>query len=267
MNHWDSDYASYAKSIRFPTPKEKRVNIVRFVWSLRNHENPRTGKPYNEDDMAAMLKYKRKAFKNALLEAGIVRRPAPEVRTGKLPENELAFFSGFRHGSFEARELTWGATRLVAIETATKKKDRQHVIESTVGTWGEIHRGKSGVTVYLDPDNFKFMLDRSNNPGLLSDKRTYAPFLLGFLSMRMSEKEGRISSQDGDLIQGIGNGYQEHFGENLGYYFAEQRTDTLGVTHTLQIKNPANVIGTLIQEPNVRSLPFLPELLGKNGKL
>lgn len=265
LHHWDPAYADYARSIRFPTSKEKRVNTTRFLWSLKGHVNPSTGKLYNEDDMASIMGYSRKAFNNALLEAGIVRSPSPEVRIDKLPENQRAFFEGLRHGSFESRELTWGSKKLVAITTASKDETRRHVLKTTLGSWGNIHESDRSLSIYLDPNNFGFIAEKPECT-VPQDVENFAPFMLGVMSMKMSRKEGRISSQNGEMIDAMSNGYQNHFGDNLGYTFAEQRPDQLSPTHTIQLRNPQSVFANLLSVPSVQSLPFLGELLGRKDR-
>lgn len=265
INHRDESYAEYARSIRFPTPKQKRVNTVRFLWGLRNQKNPDTGSLYTLDDMARIMGYTRKSFNNALLEAGIVRYPAPEVRSDKVPDNEVAFFKGLSHGNFESRELVWGTKRLVAVETATKKATRRNALIATLGTWGEVHEGSSTMSIYLDPDNFSFLLNGQNDTDTPESVETFAPFLLGLMTMRMSEKEGRVSSQNGDLIHGIAKSYREHFGVSLGYCFQEQRVDQMGPTYTVQIRDNSQVYSNLLQVPGVRALPFLNSITSKNG--
>lgn len=266
INHRSAEYSDYARSIRFPDSKQRRINTIKFLWTLRGHVNPETGQKYTIDDMAKIFGCTRKSFNNALVDAGIVRCPTPEVRSGKIPENEMAFFMGLNHGNFESRELVWGSKKLMAVETATKKESRRNALKASLGTWGEIHEGKGSMSIYLDPVNFSFLHVSQNTTQIPEKVETFAPFLLGVLSMKMSEKEGRVSSQNGDLIQGISSQYINHFGENLGHYFQEQRDDTAGPTYTVELRDGLRVMSNLLQVPSVRALPFLPGLFGNNSQ-
>ena len=246
----------------------KRAATERLIETLARSINPDTGRLYTYLELADIFDTTYKTIGEKLSERDVFRQPRPEVRQDQLPENESAFFLGLAQGDYNVYQAHWGKDAFVVVGTDSQREQRRELLRKTIGTWGEIHEGSRGVKIYLESPTFDFMATPALPPRYLDARSRFAPFVLGTIAARLSDRENRVSLSNGLLLRVITRQFFRHYGFSMGN-FRDQRNSTQDDgaknrrSHSMSfivVKNPAQVFRTLIGESSVASLPFVQDL-------
>lgn len=176
---------------------------------------------------------------------------------------------GLGLGNYSVNPIQWGKQNFVVVSTESRKPYKKQLLKVTVGTWGEIHENSGELRIYVDSPTFGFMIKLPIDAKFLDAKTRFAPFLLGTLAARLTDREDRLSLSNEALLKRIHQGFSRHFGFDMGNFRVEHRTaqqndgDGIGNDQkvpVIQIKNPGEVFAALIQVNSVRSLPFIKDI-------
>jgi len=242
-----------------------------FLVFLSGLTNPDTGRIYTSVGLAQVFgesgdkrfRYSPRTIERKLREHGVYHQPVPKVRQEELPENERSFFLGLALGDFQMGEAHWGGREFVTVETESTKAYRRGLLRQTIGTWGEVHSKALSLKIYLESPTFDFVREPIVSADFLDAKSRYAPFLLGLLTARLSERENRLSLNNGDLLERIHRRFSRFFDFSLGRFETEHKANRSGGktdVSVITVKHPGEVIAALISVPSVLKLPFLPAL-------
>jgi hypothetical protein len=250
--------------------QEQQRETKRFIVVLSRCINPKTHQTYTYRELAAIFGCSEKTIQSICARKGAYRQPFPEVRHGELPENEKAFFMGLALGGYPINHNRWGLKDgYVVISTESRNEQRKRFLKQTIGTWGEIHENSTKFSIYLNPCQFDFMINPKIDAKFLGAQTRFAPFLLGLLASRLSDRGNRLSLNNEDLLRRIHRLFSTYFGFSLGHFSVEQRISKTRnedndckkrTVSVITVKNPGQVFGALTQVNSVGSLPFLPDL-------
>lgn len=225
--------------------------------------NPDTGQPYTAEELAELFDYNPKGVQRTLRRNGVYKQPLPKVRSGPLPENEAAFFTGLAFADLEKDKIVWNRQPFVTVATEARVQYKHELMRVVFARWGEIRSsGESHpkTAAYLDSPTFDFMVEpKSPGSTILLSKSKYPPFLLGLMVGKMSGKEHRISLKNGDLLKSVTENFHRYFRFSLGHFHTEIRpAGKLGV---IDVRNPGKVIATLAEVKSVATLPYFRTVL------
>lgn len=252
-----------------PTPRrEMRTNRVALIRLLANCPDPDTGTHYTQAKLAEILGVHETTINQHLRDAGMDTHFVPEAKTGVLPENEEAFFKGMAMGDFQVRTTHRRTGDFVIVGTRGSDRMKDLLIR-TLGTRGSLGGKEALKEIYLDREQFGFFEEKPQiDARFLDAKGRFAPFLLGLLAVRLSERGNRLVIPNSNgLVRNIHKKYVNHFGETMGSLKNQLRPHLNGNTNgkdarqdLIIVQNPGIVVATLAQVPAVQALPFFRTL-------
>lgn len=249
---------------RFGVSKEATLALLKMQ---ANRRDPKTDKPlFSHENLGEMFGLSAVAAARKLRALGIYRQPTPRVCHDELPENQRAFFLGLALGDFQVNRKHLGGIDLVMVGTESDKPYRRNLLKCTIGNWGEIRDYLSKVKIYVDAPIFDFMVEPLVDDEYFKAKTIFAPFLLGIIAVRLSNRQNRLSLRDRNLLGRIHECFFNHFRFSMGDFKTERRLfnqNEDGEEYRLpvvSIKDPGEVLSALLKVKSVTSLPFLPEL-------
>lgn len=247
---------------------EAYIEERKLILMLSRCPDPQTGKPFTTEALAQIFNTSPAGIQNRLRKAGRPLRPAPEVRLDQIPENEKSFFIGLTLGDFIFDRRHRSGQDLMIVATRSPNPSRRKMLASSLGTWGTM-TGDSILKVNLASPQFDFMQNPDITYDFLDAKRRYAPFLLGALAVRMSNS-GRFSTEE-EVGRRIHSAYERHFGHSMGVFDVEERRHVENGNRptrrgVIQITQPQMVFEDVLNVQSVKSLPFLPTILGSNSQ-
>ncbi|OGH18017.1 MAG: hypothetical protein A2868_02140 [Candidatus Levybacteria bacterium RIFCSPHIGHO2_01_FULL_40_15b] len=231
----------------------------RLLLTLARIQSRDTGR-ISITELAADFHRDPKAVKRLLEGAGVIQEFAfPEVRHDELPEDQRAFFMGLALGDYQVSHLQWSGRNFVAVKTDSRNERKRQLLKRTVGTWGEVRENPRELRIYTESLKFDFMVKPQIRAEFLDTRVRFAPFLLGMMTSRLTDRENRLSLPDEVLLERIHGRFLKHFGFRMGNFHVEPRGENKPVS-VIQVKNPGEVFGALIQVNSVISLPFLVDI-------
>ncbi|OGH16000.1 MAG: hypothetical protein A3C30_00930 [Candidatus Levybacteria bacterium RIFCSPHIGHO2_02_FULL_40_18] len=198
-------------------------------------------------------------IESTLEEEGNMRRE--EHRRHKLTENERAFFMGLSFGDYQRRPSGYFGRNDLIIATQSVKASGMEMLRRTLGRYkmDELVSAKE-YKVYVDLDEFGFF-KKPESSSIPESKEQFAPFILGLLAAKLSEKEGRLTfnKQRWLLAIQIDIDFKKHFGFRLGSIVREHK-GTSDETTTVYVRDIEKVLDALGNEESVSSLPFFEDV-------
>ncbi len=256
------DSTSFRPSSYPALETDRESSRLRLLMLLSKCVNPKTGRVYTFQELGQIFKTHHSTIQKELSETSAARRPAPEVKHEDLPENERSFFVGLCQDGYSVARLHRRVGDFVVVSTRSPNRKRE-ILKTSLGSWGEIHESATEARIYLPSPQFDFALAPNVRARDLSTKSKFAPFMLGALSVRLSDRLNRFSLGNGSLLVKVGEEFYNHFNFRMG---SVQMVDN----HTgencrqsypvIEVENPGRVFGALVGVATVRSLPFLPDL-------
>lgn len=245
-----------------PSEEERKRDQRRLLIMLSQNNNPDTGKNYTAKELSEIFSYDPRTVQKFLREAGYYSQPRPEVRYDELPENEKSFFIGLGLGDFQVGKSHWGSEGFITVATQSPKERKRQVLQKTLGTWGEVRDSSDKLRVYVSSPTFNFMEEPPVTPRFLDAKSRYAPFLLGMMTARLTERDSRISLHNDRMLGMIHTKFEGHFGFRMGNFRIDERQSPSGVDTlpVIEVRHPGEVLAALVEVPTVSTLPFFRDL-------
>lgn len=202
----------------------------------------------------------------------VVQEEKPVGKEREPSVGEKAYLTGLRFGGFGFKRTF--DPNFVDITTDSKSVKRRGLLTVTLGRYGKV-TDLDTYKVRLRSPQFDFMGEEGVGEDLFLQRIRFAPFLLGTLNAKMSEKGNRISVVDLGFLQMLNDTYKKFYGEDLGKVYEDTTTELVSRHGTervtrkvpvIEVKNLERVYRNLFDNLGVQGLLFANDLPGNPNR-
>lgn len=166
------------------------------------------------------------------------------------------FLKGFMYGKFQFQESEAWGDRVFKVISASE--DLRLKLSKILGPYGQVHDIPSQTEIHLNPTRFRF-LGQKLRWDVPQEKGDFASFFMGLIHGRMSPSEHRISVDTDYLLERVKRTFEKFYADTTLLSLIQSRErykDNVLERKVMRIKNPTKVVQHLLDEEELKQLPF-----------